>query len=524
MNMGVASSQPVQGGRSQIDLQLELSHRKRLQDKLSFLADLNHLIIESTGDCILLVDQDGRLQSINRTGCALLGIEDLAEWLDKPWTLLFPDADIRSGRLIQGPFVETSRFEASSRTLSGEFKWWSIRFAPIMQEDARAEQVLIIARDITDHMLIERALRQSEEAFRKLFEDNPIGIIITTLEHKISRVNGAFLGMLGFTEGELLRKNFRHHFALADSLPEENFERLLSAEIRSFQADVPFLTKRREIVWGQITVSLLRDGENHPAAFSLMVENITERRQNEEKLLSYQQQLQSLTSELSLSEERERRRIASNLHDRIGQTLAFARLKLGSLAERMEPKAAEELRELIEQAIGDTRSLTVELSPPVLYELGLVAALEWLARKIQQEHGVATRFHDDGQPKPLDDNFRVVLFQAVRELLVNVVKHASASNAQVLVRRDADALRIIIEDDGAGFNTAMVTANLDGRSFGLFHIRERLEYLGGRMNLRSEIGRGTRVTLIAPLNFCRHPTNIRPTDYASNERPDSLSG
>lgn len=513
-----------ESGKGPIDVQIELSHRKRLQDKLSFLADLNHLIIESTGDCILLVDQDGRLQSINRTGCALLGIENLADWLDKPWALLFPGADIRSGKLIQGPFVETSRFEASSRTLNGDFKWWSIRFAPIMQEDGSAEQVLIIARDITDHMLIERALRQSEEAFRKLFEDNPIGIIITTLEHKVSRVNGALSGMLGFSERELMKENFRDFFALGDSLSDENFQRLLSGEIRSFQAEVPFLTKRREIVWGQITISLLRDAENHPSAFSLMVENINERRQNEEKLLSYQQQLQSLTSELSLSEERERRRIASNLHDRIGQTLAFARLKLGTLAQRMEPKAVEELRQLIEQAIGDTRSLTVELSPPVLYELGLVAALEWLARKIQQEHGIRTRFHDDGQPKPLDDNFRVVLFQAVRELLVNVVKHARASHAQVLIRRDADALRIIIEDDGAGFNPGLVTANPDTRSFGLFHIRERLEYLGGRMKLRSEIGRGTRVTLIAPLNFSLHNTNPQTPDYGSNDCSDPSCG
>lgn len=478
---------------------IEHSHGLGLSGQGSFLADFNHLITESTGDCVLLVDQDGRLQSINRTGCALLGIQDLSSWLGKPWTLLFPDADVRSGRLIQGPFVETSRFEASSRTLGGDLKWWSIRFAPI-ERDGHAEQVLIIARDITSHTIVERALRQSEEAFRKLFEDNPIGIVITTLEHRVKRVNGALSGMLGFTEPELLDSDFRRFFS-SPSFGENNLQRLFRGEVRSYRAEAPFLTKRGEIVWGQSTISLLRDAENHPSSFSYMIENINERRKNEEQLLSYQQQLQSLAAELSLSEERERRRIASNLHDRIGQTLAFARLKLGTLAERMEPQAVKELRELIEQAIGDTRSLTVELSPPVVYELGLVAAIEWLARKIQQEQGIRTRFHDDGQEKPLDDNFRIVLFQAVRELLVNVVKHAHASHAQVLVRRDADALRIIIEDDGAGFDPGGVAANRDGRSFGLFHIRERLEYLGGRMKIRSEIGRGTRVTLIAPLKF-----------------------
>ena len=157
------------------------------------------------------------------------------------------------------------------------------------------------------------------------------------------------------------------------------------------------------------------------------------------------------------------------------------------------------VQDLIEQAIIDTRSLTFELSPPVLYELGLVPALEWLTRKIQQDHGVRTRFHDDGQPKPLHENFRVVLFQAVRELLVNVVKHAHATHAQVLVRRDGDALRIIIEDDGIGFEVSKSKTEAT-RSFGLFNVRERVEYLGGRVKIRSESKCGTRVTLIAPLN------------------------
>ena len=166
-------------------------------------------------------------------------------------------------------------------------------------------------------------------------------------------------------------------------------------------------------------------------------------------------------------------------------------------------KEKEELKpvqELIEQAIVDTRSLTFELSPPVLYELGLVPAVEWLTRKIQQEHGIQTRFHDDGQPKPVDENFKVVLFQAVRELLVNVVKHAQASQAQVLLRRDGDAMRIIIEDDGIGFEVAK-TRSETPRTFGLFNIRERVEYLGGRLRIRSEGQCGTRVTLIAPLNI-----------------------
>jgi signal transduction histidine kinase len=231
-----------------------------------------------------------------------------------------------------------------------------------------------------------------------------------------------------------------------------------------------------------------------------MIENIHARKESETQVLAYQQRLQTLASEVSLSEERERRKIATHLHDRIGQSLAFAKLKLGTLKQKRADGSIDEILELIEETIADTRSLTFELSPPVLYELGLVPALEWLSRKIQEDHHIATRFHDDGQPKPLDEDFRVVVFQAVRELLLNVVKHARASHAQVLLRRNADALRVIIEDDGIGFDLSKLSAEREAaRSFGLFNVQERVEYLGGRLKLRSEPGRGTRITLIAPL-------------------------
>jgi PAS domain S-box-containing protein len=303
--------------------------------------------------------------------------------------------------------------------------------------------------------------------------------------------------MLGFSERELLNQKLSDpRFGPNLSLSSE-MQRLVLGEIRSFQSETILQTCRKHPVWAHVTTSVLRDEDNVPVQVFQMVENIQDRKSSEEQLLAYQEQLQSLASELSLSEEQERRRIATNLHDRIGQSLAFARLTLASLSQQGPIK---EVRELIEQAIVDTRSLTFELSPPVLYELGLVPALEWLAHKIQQEHGIQTRFHDDGQPKPMDEKFGVVLFQAVRELLVNVVKHARATHARVLLRREADALRIIIEDDGVGFEVSNVTVRPDAiRTFGLFNIRERMEYLGGRVKIRSEPGSGTRVTLMAPL-------------------------
>lgn len=141
--------------------------------------------------------------------------------------------------------------------------------------------------------------------------------------------------------------------------------------------------------------------------------------------------------------------------------------------------------------------MTFELSPPVLYELGLEAALEWLAEQFQKRHRIPCELKDDGRAKPLGDDVRAMLFRAANELLLNVAKHAHAHAARVSVRRLAQEVRVTVEDDGVGFDTSEARAR--SRGFGLFNIRERLEQIGGHVEIKSGPGRGTRVTIAAPL-------------------------
>ena len=206
---------------------------------------------------------------------------------------------------------------------------------------------------------------------------------------------------------------------------------------------------------------------------------------------SYHGQLRALAAELSLTEERERRAIAADLHDHIGQTLATARIKLDALGGL---RGVEEIRTLVDEAIRYTRSLTFELSSPVLYELGLAPALESLAERMREKHGLAVAVEDDGAAKPMDDDVKVVLFKAVRELLMNVVKHSRAGRAEVVLRRVDRAVEIVVEDDGVGF-----AAPVERGGFGLFSIREGLRHCGGELAIRSETGAGTKVLLKAPL-------------------------
>jgi PAS domain S-box-containing protein len=229
------------------------------------------------------------------------------------------------------------------------------------------------------------------------------------------------------------------------------------------------------------------------------------------RIADYQVRLRSLASELALTGQRERRRIAQELHDQVGHSLASIKYKLGALKKRQPAPEIDAMQELLERAIAVSRNLTFELSPPVLHELGLGAALEWLVHQLRANFGIAGEYVDDHQPKPLNEDLRAELFQAVRELLVNVGKHAQASSAQVRAEVEDGRLRIEVSDDGQGFDYAARLARRSGSDgWGLFSIRERLAHLGAQLAIDSTPGQGTRVTILAPLGEVEAPAARTP--------------
>jgi PAS domain S-box-containing protein len=216
-------------------------------------------------------------------------------------------------------------------------------------------------------------------------------------------------------------------------------------------------------------------------------------------------QLRALASELAQAEQRERRRLAQALHNQLHQLLVVARMKVASLHRQVQDEKTQrtvaQIDDLLQESIAESRSLTVELSPPVLYNAGLTGALEWLGSQMQEKYRLAIHLEVDPRAEPSDEGTRVFLFQAVRELLSNVVEHAETDTARVhMSRLNGGYLRIEVSDMGVGFDPTRleVTAGIPG-GFGLFNIRERLELLGGRLEIQSASGRGTRVVIVAPL-------------------------
>lgn len=206
--------------------------------------------------------------------------------------------------------------------------------------------------------------------------------------------------------------------------------------------------------------------------------------------------------EATVAEERARRRLAMILHDGIVQQLALSKIKLGSVRPTLSGEAratVDAAVALLTQSIAESRSLVFELSPPVLYDLGLAAALAWLVEELAKGQGMRVTLTDDGADKPLDDTAGAIVFRAVRELLMNVFKHAATLEANVSLGRTRDQLGVVVEDAGVGFEPGAPAPEDGDGGFGLLSLREQIVHLGGTVEILSARGRGTTARLWVPL-------------------------
>lgn len=214
--------------------------------------------------------------------------------------------------------------------------------------------------------------------------------------------------------------------------------------------------------------------------------------------------LRALSTALALAEERERRALAQDLHDDLGQLLAVIGIKAAAIrAHKMTVpmrQAVEDCSRVVEQANRKLRAMAFQLNPPMLEQLGFSVALEWMADELHRLYQLEVTADDDGTPKPMEPAVSATLFRAVRELLINVAKHAGVDKAAVsAVRGEGNMLVVTVSDAGTGFDPdAKIPVNGSG-GFGLLSLRERLSLLGGAVEIRSIPGEGTSVILKVPL-------------------------
>ncbi|MEW6584691.1 MAG: PAS domain S-box protein [Nitrospirota bacterium] len=390
-------------------------------------------------------------------------------------------------------------FETVGRTLKGDridmfVKWFS---APGFRQEPQRATVCLI--DISRLKSAEKALLESDQRFRLALENSPI---VVFNQDRDLRFTWIYNPRHGYSKEFVLGKTDTDLFHIEDP------QRLSELKRGVIESGVPVREEVKiqlgdQILFYDLTVEPLRGIGGNIDGITCVAIDITERKKSEDLIRSYGEQLSLLTSRLSSVEEKERRKIATELHDNIGQILACARMMLEDLEKSAQDNIRESIRKsrsLIEDSIGYTRSLSFELCSTLLYEMGLDAAVEWLGEQFVRKHGINFHFKDDGENKPLDDEIRAVLFQSVRELLANVAKHAQAKHVAVSLQRSDSSVTVTVEDDGVGFDASAVR---DGSfmkcGFGLFSVSERLRNIGGQFEVESRPGSATRISLTAPI-------------------------
>ena len=329
------------------------------------------------------------------------------------------------------------------------------------------------------------------------------GLSVVDQKGLITFVNDQFCNMIGYNREELLGS---HETTLLDDENQKILRKHWSDRTKG--SAVPYqlalIRKDGKKVYTLVAPRPIFDGRGQFGGSFGIFTDVTVLNRVQEELLSYQERLRSLALELSMVEEKERRNIVMDLRDRVGQSLGYCRKKLIDLKEFASVNdikdSLNEIQGVIEQTIERTESLNFELSTPILYEQGLDAALTWLGEHIQKQHGIMFHFEDDQKPKPVDDETCILLYNSVRELLINVIKHAQAQNIKVSMHRDYRYILIDVYDDGIGFDILRPDAYINKKGvFGLFSIDERLRYLGGQFKVESKLSHGSHFTLIAPL-------------------------
>jgi PAS domain S-box-containing protein len=411
----------------------------------------------------------------------------------------------KAGELFEKGFTF---YEAKHSVGEGDFIDVECNNSMIKNEKGDYIAGVSIIRDITERKQAEDKLRDSEERARSLL-NAPVDIALL-MDNKctILDCNETFIRRFNKSKDELVGSCALDLFTMEVAKSRKAFfDKLIQTG-----KTIHFEDQHRGR-WFDNFIHPIFDSQGNVTKVAVFARDTTERKQIEERLIEYQNRLRALTSQMTLTEEKERKRFAEYLHDKIGQQLFVLKLKLEGLTKRASSNDTYEDLDnglkITNQLIKDARSLTFELSPPILYQLGLGAALEWLIEQTEKQYSIMVTFEDDKQEKPLDDDIKIVLFQAVRELLTNIAKHAQAQKAKVSIKRDNSIIRVCVEDDGVGFTppeTILGKGKITG--FGLFSIKERLEQLGGNLEIESILGRGTQITLVAPLMSKNRRSNV----------------
>jgi PAS domain S-box-containing protein len=540
----------------------EITQRVAMETALQENQERYRALFACAGDAIVIL-KDDQIIDCNERALALTG-RSRDEILSNPTVGFFPPTQ-PNGQDSQQFFAE----KVVAAILEGpqHFEWtglvagdvsihMEVTLTTFMLGKTRYTQSIM--RDITRRKQLEHALMESEVRYRTLFESAGDAIAI----HKNSRAvdcNERLSELYGLSREEILSSTTGDFFPPMQpngQSSHEFFQEKVSASRAGERQVYEWHGRKRDgtAIITEITLTtFVIGGEIYEQAIA---RDITQRKQMEEalrdlnrtleervarrtdelekvcaELLQRNAQYRALASRLTQAENEERRRIAQVLHDNHQQLIVAAKFRVellqGDSYSSNAHDVAQQVLEILDQALEASRSLTMELAPPILFGSGLVVALQWLARWMEENYQLQVEVIGSLPMTRVPKDVSTLFFQAVRELLLNVIKHSGVRSATVSVTLEHNQLQVAVADTGAGFD--VVSALETPRSFGLFSIQERLILLGGRLEVISQPGRGTTSRMAIPLlaadDTSRHveTEHCATTDESVNAQPTQVT-
>ena len=479
----------------------DINRRKLIHDKLRISETNLKSIFETSPVAQVIVDQSGRINRVNKQAEGIFGF-DRNELIGELVETLLPrryrhrHKNRRMGyssnpdNRIMGEGLEFIGLRKDGSEFPVE-----IGLNPI--EINGESMVLSAIVDITQRKAAADKLRSSEAKYRNLVDNSMVGVFTSTTAGDFLFVNEAMVKMFEFDAVEQMIES-----ANANHLYDhDKFERLMSrlvrlGEVQNFESKTT--TRKGKQIYVLSSIRLTGD------KISGMVMDISDRKQAEKKILQHQRRLKDMARELTVTEENVKKQIAEDLHDHVGQILTSARMHLSGIQkmEENEIKAQkiESISNSLKSAVQSTRSAIFNLSLPQLNEISLFAAVQdWLSVEIATKYDLLLSISGEEVDANFDENTNVLLYRSVKELVMNVVKHANATRLDIDFSIKSDSLVISVQDDGNGFIYDPLLLQMRSESYGLFSIYERMNDLGGFLRVNSKIGFGTVVKLTVPI-------------------------
>ena len=484
----------------------DITERKVAEKALRESEKKFHRLVEAVSEGICKVDENFTIIYINRQMAEMLGYRPEEMLGRRVESFMFPeDLTDHTGKKADRQKGILEHYERRLKHRDGTTLWVIVSPQPLFDEGGGFEGSLAMFTDITQRKKMEESLRVSEEKYRTLFEHTGTGLIIVEEDTTISLANHEFEKLSGYPKEEVEGKKKTAEFTRPEDVEKihrYHYLRRKNPQAAPKEYESRIIDKYGKVKYTHNTVTMIPETGKSIVSFN----DITERKKAERALLEKQDQLQAMTLRISEIEEAERKEISRTLHDLVGQNLTALNLNLNIVVSLLPEKTGsivahrlEEAQKLGEEITRHIREVISELRPSVLDDFGLVAALHWYGERFRVLTGLRINIEEKEFFPRLPSNRETIIFRIAQEALTNVSKHAGASRVDLRLEKGEGLVRLTITDNGRGFFFEGFRLGSEKGGWGLATMKERAAALGGSLQVHSEPGIGTRLTLRLPV-------------------------